>query len=176
MKLTPLERGLALVTALLLVANGGFLGLGTVPAQQGLRSRDERLRVLQARIRALRLEERGADGMLASFREVEEYRRSLPPLSEMVPVLERLADLAARHALKVPSTEYRPAEDKEAGLTRLTVNLGLEGNYGQVRRFLYELEKRRRSLVIEALSLRDAPSRDRVHVQLQVAAYFQADR
>lgn len=176
MKVTPLERGLALTAALLLAGNAAFFLLGSAPAQQDLRTLDERLRSLQVRIRTLRLEERGAEAMLASFRDVEEYRRSFPPLSQMVPVLERLADLAARHALKVPSTEYRPAEEKEAGLTRLTVSLGLEGNYEQVRRFLYELEKRRRSLVIEALSLRDAPSRDQVHVRLQLAAYFQADR
>jgi Type II secretion system (T2SS), protein M subtype b len=67
---------------------------------------------------------------------------------------------------------YAPSEMKEASLIKLVVTMGVEGTYGKIRRYLYELEGMRRFLVIERLSLRDSKGSSDVQVQLQLALYL----
>jgi hypothetical protein len=85
----------------------------------------------------------------------------------------RLTKLARSHALQVPDVDYRPTQAKEAGLTRVTVQLGVEGPYETIRRYLYELEGMRRFLVIERLTLRELKGTANLQVQLQLAMYLQ---
>ncbi|MBI4840174.1 MAG: hypothetical protein HY803_03710 [candidate division NC10 bacterium] len=87
-------------------------------------------------------------------------------------VIGRLTKLARSLAVEVPAVEYRPSDVKEAGLTRVTLLMGVEGTYGKVRRLLYELEGMRRHLVIERVSLRDPKGTSQLQVQLQLAVYL----
>jgi hypothetical protein len=57
------------------------------------------------------------------------------------------------------------------GLTKITVALTAEGNYGKIRRYLYELEGMRRHLVIERLSLQDPKGTSELQVNLELAVY-----
>jgi hypothetical protein len=62
---------------------------------------------------------------------------------------------------------------KDAALTRVTVQMGIEGPYEKIRRYLYELEGMRRFLVIERLTLKDLKGTATLQVQLQLAMYLQ---
>ena len=69
--------------------------------------------------------------------------------------------------------DYRASEAKEAALTKVTVQMGVEGPYETIRRYLYELEGMRRFLVIERLTLKDLKGTATLQVQLQLAMYLQ---
>jgi Tfp pilus assembly protein PilO len=84
----------------------------------------------------------------------------------------RLTKLASSLALQVPDTDYRPSELKEAGLTKVTVQMGVEGTYEKIRRFIYELEGMRRFLVIERLAIRELKAASALQVQMQLAMYL----
>jgi Tfp pilus assembly protein PilO len=104
--------------------------------------------------------------------EVEEFSQGFPRRAELVALMGRLTKLAQSHALQVPSVDYRPSEMKDAALTKVTVQMGVEGPYETIRRFLYELEGMRRFLVIEQLTLRDLKGTATLQVQLQLAMYL----
>ncbi|MBI4735669.1 MAG: hypothetical protein HY766_06360 [candidate division NC10 bacterium] len=127
---------------------------------------------LQRRIRALQREGQSSEVLLTAFREIEEFAQGYPRRADLVGVIGRLTKLARSLAVEVPAVEYRPSDVKEAGLTRVTLLMGVEGTYGKVRRLLYELEGMRRHLVIERVSLRDPKGTSQLQVQLQLAVYL----
>jgi hypothetical protein len=52
------------------------------------------------------------------------------------------------------------------------MQMGVEGTYEKLRRFVYELEGMRRFLVIERLALREQKGASALQVQLQLAMYL----
>jgi Tfp pilus assembly protein PilO len=108
---------------------------------------------------------------LVAFRVVEEFGQGFPRRAELVGLIGRLTKLARSLAVDVPTVSYMPTEVKEAGLTRVTVVMGVAGAYSKIRRYLYELEAMRRYLVIERMSLRNPKGTSELDVQLQLAVY-----
>jgi Tfp pilus assembly protein PilO len=158
--------------AALLAANALAFVLLLVPVREAHRSLERRTRDLERGVQNLQREARSSDTLLTAMREAEEFLQGFPPRAELVGLKARLTRLAGSLALHVPDTDYRPSELKEAGLTRVTVQMGVEGSYDKIRRFLYELEGMRRFLVVERLSLRDLKGTATLQVQLQLAIYL----
>jgi Tfp pilus assembly protein PilO len=158
----------------LLAANGLALVLLVLPARSQRSREENQLLDLQRRIRTLQREAQTGESMLTAFREVEEFGQGYPPQTELVPLIGRLIKLAGSLALEIPGVDYRPAAVKEVGLIKVTVSMGVEGNYGKIRRFLYDLESMRRQLVIESLSLADPRGISNLQVRLQLSLYFQS--
>ena len=156
----------------LLAANGLVLLLMVLPARSQRVQEENQLLDLQRRIRALQREGQSGEGVLSAFKEVEEFAQGYPQLTDLVPLIGRLTKLARSLALEVPSVDYRPTTVKETGLTKVTVAMGIQGSYGKIRRFLYDLETMRRQLVIETLSLDDPKGTSDLQVKLQLALYF----
>jgi len=80
---------------------------------------------------------------------VEEFSQGYPRRTDLVGLMGRLTKLAQSLSLQVPDVNYTPSEMKEVSLTKVVVTMGVEGTYGKIRRYLYELEGMRRFLVIE---------------------------
>jgi Tfp pilus assembly protein PilO len=158
----------------LVAANALVLVLFLLPARTQKSQNENNLLDLQRRIRTLQQEAQSGDGIVTAFREVEEFAQGYPPQAELVPLIGRLTTLARSLALEIPTVEYRPAAVKEVGLTKVTVTMGVEGNYGKIRRFLYDLETMRHHLVIESLSLADPKGISDMQVRLQLALYFRS--
>jgi Tfp pilus assembly protein PilO len=155
----------------LAVANGLVLVLLLLPARELRREQEDQLLDLQRRIRTLQREGQASEGLLTALREVEEFAQGYPPRAELLGLIDRLTRLARSLAVMVPAVDYRPSELKEVGLTKVTVALVAEGNYGKIRRYLYELEGMRRHLVIERVSLQDPKGTSELQVNLQLAVY-----
>lgn len=168
----PRARRLWWAAAVLLLANGLALALLLLPARDQRLQQENQLLDLQRRIRALQREGQSSEVLLTAFREIEEFAQGYPRRADLVGVIGRLTTLARSLAVEVPAVEYRPSDVKEAGLTRVTLLMGVEGTYGKVRRLLYELEGMRRHLVIERVSLRDPKGTSQLQVQLQLAVYL----
>jgi len=73
--------------------------------------------------------------------------------------------------VNIPTVDYSPSEVKEAGLTKVTISMAVEGTYGKIRRYLYELEAMRRHLVIERMTLTDPRGTSELQVRLQLSVY-----
>jgi Tfp pilus assembly protein PilO len=165
-----MARWLWRVAVGLAVANGLVLLL-LLPAREQRHRQEDQLLDLQRRIRALQREGQSSEGLLTAFREVEEFAQGYPRRAELLGLIDRLTRLARSLTVMVPAVDYRPSEVKEVGLTKVTVALVAEGNYGKIRRYLYELEGMRRHLVIERVSLQDPKGTSELQVQLQLAVY-----
>jgi Tfp pilus assembly protein PilO len=156
----------------LLLTNAVFLVVLFLPARETQLQLEGRIRDLERNVRNLQREGRTSDTVLAAMRETEEFSQGFPRRTELVDLMGRLTKLANSLALKVPNTDYQPSEIKGTGLTKVTVQMGVEGPYEKIRRFVYELEGMRRFLVIERLSLRDLKAASALQVQVQVAMYL----
>jgi hypothetical protein len=167
----PRARWLWRAALLLVLANGLLLLLLLLPARSQRLEQEQQLLDLQRRIRTLQREGRSGEVLLAAFREVEEFAQGFPRRADLVGLIGRLTRLARSLAVDIPTVEYRPSEVKDAGLTKVTILMALEGPYGKVRRYLYELEAMRRHLVIERILLKDPRGTSELQVQLQLAAH-----
>ncbi len=164
------KPGIALV--ILVLANLAFLLGFVLPARTRYLEQTSSLSSLQSRVRSLRQTQLMFSSYARTVKETQDFRASLPKRDEVNAVVAKVTRTVRGLDLELPSVDYRPAEDKREGLLKLTFLLGVEGKYAQVRRFLYELMKYRRFLVIEKLVLKGAGERDRVQLQLEMAAYF----
>jgi hypothetical protein len=167
----PRAGWLLRIALALLLADGLVFVLLVLPARDQRRSQEAQLLDLQRRIRAVQREGQASEGLLTAFREVEEFSQGFPRRAELVGIIGRLTKLAQSLAVAVPAVDYKPAERQEADLTKVTLLLSVEGSYGKLRRYLYELE-RLRHLVIERVALSDPQGTSSVHLQLQLALYL----
>jgi len=169
--LDPRARWLWLVAMILLVANGLAFVFLVLPARDQRLEQEQQLLDLQRRIRGLQREGESSEVVLAAFREVEEFAQGFPPRADLVGLIGRLTKLGRSVAVNIPTVDYKPSEIKEAGLTKVTVGMAVEGTYGKIRRYLYELEAMRRHLVIERVTLTDPKGTSELQVQLQLSVY-----
>jgi len=160
------------VTLSLVLANALALVLLLLPAWEQHTEMEAQVRDLEQTMRGLQRETRSSETQLSAFREVEEFSQGYPRRTDLVGLMGRLTKLAQSLSLQVPDVNYTPSEMKEVSLTKLVVTMGVEGTYGKIRRYLYELEGMRRFLVIERLSLRDSKGTSDVQVQVQLALYL----
>jgi hypothetical protein len=173
--MTPLTSRTAWVWGgllVLLVGNLWVLVFLLQPARQARLDLETRIGDLERNVLGAQREGRSSETLLTATREVEEFSQGFPRRAELVALMGRLTKLARSHALQVPGVDYRPSEMKDAALTKVTVQMGVEGPYETLRRFLYELEGMRRFLVIEQLTLRDLKGTATLQVQLQLAMYL----
>jgi Tfp pilus assembly protein PilO len=158
--------------AVLVLANVLVLIVWFLPARDAHRALAGRIGDLERNVHTLQREGRASETILKAMRETEEFSQGFPRRADLVGLMGRLTKLANTLALQIPDTDYRPSEMKEAGLTKVTMQMGVEGTYEKIRRFVYELEGMRRFLVIERLALREQKGASALQVQLQLAMYL----
>jgi Tfp pilus assembly protein PilO len=156
----------------LLLANGLAAFLLLLPVYEERTRQETQALDLERRMRTLQREGRSSELSLTTLREVEEFGKSYPSRPELVGLIGRITKLARSFALDIPQVDYRPSELKEAGLVKVTVQMGVQGTYSKIRRFLYELGDMRQQLVIERVTLRDPRGTSNLEVQLQLALYL----
>ena len=156
----------------LLAANLWVLVFLLQPARQARLDLETRIGELERNVRGTQREGRSARPSDRHARG-RDFSQGFPRRAELVGVIGRLTKLARSLALQVPDVDYRPSEMKDAGLTKVTVQMGVEGPYEKIRRYLYELEGMRRFLVIERLALKDLKGTATLQIQLQLAMYLQ---
>lgn len=166
------ERGwLWWTTAGLMAANALVFLFLVWPTREASRHQESQILDFQRRIRAVQREGHSTEAMLSAVREVEEFARGFPERRGLVAAIARLVAAARNNGLEIPAVDYRPSEIKEAGLTKVTLSLGVDGSYPKIRRYLYELEGMRREMVIERVTLRDPRGSAELQLQLQLALY-----
>ncbi|MBI3607700.1 MAG: type 4a pilus biogenesis protein PilO [Nitrospirae bacterium] len=88
-------------------------------------------------------------------------------------VITTLASLAKGRGLTIPSVDYQPERIESKDFQKVGLTFALSGPYGQVRRFLDDLERSSPFFTIEGLTLTRAKKEEsQLEVQLRVAAYL----
>ena len=88
-----------------------------------------------------------------------------------------LATLAREANLRVQRRDQSQEQDKDSALVRLDTEMVLEGSYGDLREFLYEIERSDDFVVVSGVTLgqRGQDSGDLV-LTMSLSTYFRADR
>ena len=88
----------------------------------------------------------------------------------------RLADLAVQHGLVLEQRSMMPERDRDSRLGRLRMTMRLEGEYRNLRRFVYALETGSEFIVIEQIALTDGNRDDAAQVlTIGLATYYGAE-
>jgi hypothetical protein len=164
--------GLWIGMAALCAANVLVFLVLVLPAREARIETEGRIRDLERSIQGVQQAGQSSATFLTAVREVDEYSQGFPRRADLVGLMTQLTRLARSLALQIPDVDYRPSELKEAALTKVTVQMGVEGTYEKIRRLLYELEGMRRFLVIERVTLKDQKAAAMLQVQLQLALYL----
>jgi Tfp pilus assembly protein PilO len=65
----------------------------------------------------------------------------------------RLTQLAEQHNLEQTRRSHDPKQDRESSLARVQISVTLQGNYEDIRNFIYQVESGSDFIVIDSISL-----------------------
>lgn len=87
----------------------------------------------------------------------------------------RLSQLADQHNLQQTHRSTDPQVDKESSLARLRITMSLQGDYDDIRRFIYQLESGTDFIVIDSIGIRQgAELGSALVLDLNLSTYYQA--
>jgi len=170
------SAALAGTAGLLLLLNAAAIPALGLPLRGQAAAREEALYALQGELRSLRQAAGGAEAARRLEGEITRLRGSFPPRREVVALVRDLSARAASMRLKTGGIDYRPTDMPEEGLLKLSIAMGVEGQYADVRRFLNGLEGIGGRLAITHLAATGRPGEGQVSVRLNLTAYFRAER
>ena len=177
------NRGILVVLALLLLACGGLY-----LAEDRFVARDlEQLRLEQATLqRQLRqLQQRvSKDGMPLSASELiakdlDDFNAKIPSKTKFADFIGDLFAWADRVDLGIRQVSYQPKVEPEAGLLKYGLSFSVQGDYGQLKRFIHLLENSTRILIIDSITLAGRPdlegNKNEVTLNIKLTTYFQEE-
>ena len=177
------KRPAVLAVAALLAVDAALYALVVHPSSRARAAAE--LRVAQAERarddarRGLAAAEAALAGTTEAAEAVETFYVDLLPLDltdARARTSLRLADLATQHGLVLEQRSMTPERDGDSRLGRLRMTMRLEGEYRNLRRFLYALETGAEFIVIEEIALRDGDRDDAAQVlTIGLATYYGAE-
>jgi len=85
--------------------------------------------------------------------EIEKKLRSREDFSK---IITYIFDKTFPGKVEIKSINYAFEEKKDLKLTKLTLNINLEGNYSGIKRYIYDLESGSHSIIIDSLKVQKA--------------------
>ena len=87
----------------------------------------------------------------------------------------RLAQLAEQHNLERAQRDHGIDDDKESTLRRMRMTMSLQGEYDDIRRFVYQVESGSDFIVIDSIALRQgSEAGSRLTLDLTLSTYYRA--
>jgi Tfp pilus assembly protein PilO len=88
----------------------------------------------------------------------------------------RLEELGEQHDIRIKRRTTTTDKDKKGTLARLRITTELEGNYENIRRFIYQLESGSNFVVIDSVQLsQDAAPGSPLTLTLGLSTYYRAE-
>ena len=149
------------------------------PLQSDVANVEQRTRQAEAGLAAARAEFENANGALTgkdrALKELDTFYRSV--LAQDLTgarrlTFSRLAELASEANLDFERRRYEPVIERGSNLTRLKVSMDVEGSYGDIRDFIYEIESSPEFVVIDDVTLADNAANEALRLTLQLSTYF----
>lgn len=173
-----------LLVAAALIVDAALYALVVHPSARAREAAEERAaRAERARDEAggsLAAAEAALAGTTEAAEAVETFYLEVLPLDladARARTSRRLAELAAQHGLVLEQRSMMPEHDGDSRLGRLRMTMRLEGEYRNLRRFVYALETGAEFIVIEEIALRDAERDGGAQVlTIGLATYYGAER
>jgi len=148
-----------------------------------------RVRATEARADAANQQLLGAQKDDASARGLEQgrdrtnaalktfYKDILPPnvAQARQATFLRLAQLAEQHNLQRAQRDHGIDDEKESTLRRMRMTMSLQGEYDDIRRFVYQVESGSDFIVIDSIALRQgSEAGSRLTLDLTLSTYYRA--
>ena len=87
----------------------------------------------------------------------------------------RLSQLAEQHNLQQTHRSTNPQSEKDSSLARVRITMTLEGDYEDIRRFIYQLESGTDFIVIDSMGIRQgAEAGSALGLDLMLSTYYHA--
>lgn len=168
----PLVAGLALNVLLL---------LGVVyPLGARARSTEARADAAAQQLRAAEREDADARGITQGRDRTDQalkafYQDVLPASHAKArqATFLRLTQLAEQHNLEQSRRSTDPRQDRESTLARLQISMTLQGDYEDIRRFIYEIESGDDFIVLDSIALQQgAEAGSPLTLALALSTYY----
>jgi len=144
---------------------------------------------LQTKLSNLQQQVRNREAKLAEsgvpISAVEQMEKDLQTFAELIPPKQKFANfigelyhLANQAELEIRQISYQPKVNKENQHLEYGLSFSLDGEYGQLKKFVYLLENSKRILVVDKIGLSGKPSKDSsagVNLQIALTTFFQED-
>jgi Tfp pilus assembly protein PilO len=149
----PVLAGLALNVVLFVAV--------VYPLSVRVRSADARAQAATQQLQAAQREDAEARGISQGRDRTDQalkafYKDVLPSshAEARQATFSRLTQLAEQHNLEQSRRSTDPTQERESSLARLQISMTLEGNYEDIRRFIYQVESGSDFIVIDSITLR----------------------
>lgn len=153
------KRALILPLAVVLLVNGGVYALVVYPLRTKVAGAEAAAADAAQDRRAAEREQAAVHTTLAGKDQAEKalkkfYRDVLPAdMASARRVTSRLAQLARDADLRYERRMLEPEHDRDSQLSKLRMTMVLQGQYENIRRFIYQLETAPHFVVIEDVKL-----------------------
>jgi hypothetical protein len=88
----------------------------------------------------------------------------------------RLAEIADQHDIRIKRRSTDTASTRQGSLARLQITMALEGNYENIRQFIYQLESGSDFVVIDSVALaQDVDPGSPLTLTLGLSTYYRAE-
>ena len=172
------RRRLLPPVVVLLALNGLAFAAYTLPRGLQVRNTTARATALreeiarQRRITAAIVEQAGA--IRSNAAQTDRFYRDVivPNSVDLLPLIEDIEKMAAEPGLKTGPRTYGLAPVKGAPITRLGVNLNLQGSYDQLVAFLDRVERSPRFLIIDRIALNSGTGHEGSNLRVEVSAFL----
>lgn len=108
--------------------------------------------------------------VLAS-QDLAKFEQTIPEYRDFTALIEELLVLSNRAGLNITQISYSSEGFEVAGLLKFSLNFNVEGNYEQLKKFIYSLEQSTRLISIKQLSLQSVQG-DAVKLGLNLETLF----
>jgi len=104
---------------------------------------------------------------------VEAFKKGLPDSRRLTTVLNDVLKLAKKNGLRIPSADYSPETIKDSGFSRYTISFPVEGGYGRIKRFIYDVEAMRHAVVIDDITLASGRAgTGTIGLKIRISVYY----
>src|SRR3990172_5873303 len=155
------------LAAMILFFDAGFYIFALKPKEMKLFSLEKEYQAKREASKPVREDKRGIDYELIKVYEMiplwEEFTRATGDIFNKAEMLNLL----------IESTNYRSEPVKGSNLIKVTVSMPVTGSYGEIKRFIYDLETSPTLFIIQDLSLGSGNTEEGdVSLSLTITAYF----
>jgi Tfp pilus assembly protein PilO len=154
----------------LVVVVSGFVGYNNI-----YKPHEAEVRQIQTKIAEETANQTMQADTAAVLKQVESYRKRLPPARDPAWLADQVLAIADRTGLQLSSIGRDAPAEVGGGLTRLSVSLSGFATYHEVGAFVDEVERSQSYLRIEKLTISpsgDATTGEKGSVQIQVSSVY----
>ena len=153
------------------------------PLQRDVANVEQRTRAAEEALAAAQADYARANGTLTgkdrALKELDTFYSSV--LAHDLPgarrlTFARLAQMASKSNLDFERRKYEPVIERGSNLTRLKVNMELQGSYADIRDFIHNIEASPEFVVIDDVGLTEGGTNsDALRLTLQLSTYFRTE-